>query len=61
MKIERIEINNGTEIRGLPSGRRTVEVMRGTKWAKVRLAGHKTFRRVSREALDRITLFVAGK
>ena len=55
-RIERLEIHNSGEIRGLPSGRRLVEAIRGRKWARVRLTGHRTFKRIPREALDRITL-----
>ena len=62
-EIERLEIHNGrvegnriVEVRGIPSGRRTVEVVRGRKWAKVRVIGRKMFKRISREALDSITL-----
>ena len=62
-EIERPEIHNGrvegnriVEVRGIPSGRRTVEVVRGRKWAKVRVIGRKMFKRISREALDSITL-----
>ncbi len=61
--VERVEINNGrvegnriVEVRGIPSGRRTVEAVRGRKWAKVRVIGRKTFKRITREALDSITL-----
>ena len=62
-EIERVEIHNGRivgnrvmEVRGIPSGLRTVEVVRGTKWVKVRVVGRKTFKRITREAFDRIAL-----
>ena len=62
-KIERVEIFNGrivgnrvVEVRGIPSGRRTVEVMRGRKWAKVRVAGRKTFKRIPTLALESIII-----
>lgn len=55
-RLERLEIHNSGEVRGFPSGRRLVEAIRGRKWARVRLAGHRTFKRIAREALDRITL-----
>ena len=55
-RIERLEIHNSGEIRGLPSGRRLVEAIRGRKWARVRVVGRRTFKRIPREALDRITL-----
>ena len=62
-EIERVEIFNGrivgnrvVEVCGIPSGRRTVEVMRGRKWAKVRVAGRKTFKRIPTSALESIII-----
>ena len=62
-EIERVEIHNGRvegnriiEVRGIPSGRRTVEVVRGRKWAKVRMAGRRTFKRIPREAFERLVV-----
>ena len=61
--IERIEIHNGrvmgnrvVEVRGIPSGRRTVEIIRGRKWVRIRVSGRKTFKRISAEALELIAL-----
>ena len=57
-EVERIEVHNGrimgnrvVEVRGVPSGRRTVEVIRGRKWARVRMTGRRTFKRISTDAL----------
>ena len=61
--IEHLEIHNGRiegnriiEIRGIPSGRRTVEAILGRKWARVRMVGRKTFKKVLRSTLDRVTV-----